>query len=214
MRSQRVTGRLPDRAPDRLRGWAGKQHRACGLAWICWSGCGDGQLDAADACQQVAVEPHGVNRGRSVGAHVLHAKHERLDSATAGGIVEADAALDGYDSIRSLDVVYRLLADLVVVVHFAFIVFVAVGAFMAWRWPWLVWLHVPSVIYSALIITVGFQCFLTPLEVHFRERAGEEGYSGGFVDRYIEDVSTPGSTRPRSGLSSRSRSSSGTWAST
>jgi hypothetical protein len=55
-----------------------------------------------------------------------------------------------------------------------------------------VWLHVPSVIYSALIITVGFQCFLTPLEVDFRERAGEEGYSGGFVDRYIEDVVYPG----------------------
>jgi hypothetical protein len=89
-------------------------------------------------------------------------------------------------------VVYRLLADLAVVVHFAFIAFVAVGAFMAWRWSWLVWLHVPSVIYSALIITVGFQCFLTPLEVDFRERAGEEGYSGGFVDRYIEDVVYPG----------------------
>ena len=95
------------------------------------------------------------------------------------------------DSIRSLDMVYRLLADLAMVVHFAFIVFVAVGALVAWRWPWLVWLHVPAVLYAALIVTVGFRCFLTPVEVHLRERAGEEGYRGGFVDRYIEDVIYP-----------------------
>jgi hypothetical protein len=88
-------------------------------------------------------------------------------------------------------VVYRLLADLAMVVHFAFIIFVAVGALMAWRWPWLVWFHVPSVIYAALIITVGFQCLLTPVEFRFRERAGEEGFSGGFVDRYIENVIYP-----------------------
>ena len=94
--------------------------------------------------------------------------------------------------IRSIDVVYRLLADLAVVVHFTFIAFVAIGAFMAWRWPRLLWLHVPSVVYSALIVTVGFTCFLTPLEKDFRERAGEEGYSGGFVDRYLEDVVYPG----------------------
>ena len=94
--------------------------------------------------------------------------------------------------IRSIDVVYRLLADLAVVVHVTVIAFVAVGAFMAWRWPRLLWLHVPSVVYSALIVTVGFTCFLTPLEKDFRERAGEEGYSGGFVDRYLEDVVYPG----------------------
>lgn len=86
---------------------------------------------------------------------------------------------------------YRLAADLVVVAHFAFIVFVAIGALLAWRWPRLLWAHLPAVAYAAAIAAFGFTCPLTPLEKWFRERAGD-GYEGGFVDRYIEGVIYPG----------------------
>lgn len=86
---------------------------------------------------------------------------------------------------------YRLVADAVVVVHLAFIVFVGAGALLAWRWPRLVWLHVPAVVYAVAIVTVGFDCPLTPIEKHFRGLAGEGGYEGGFVDRYVEGVIYP-----------------------
>jgi hypothetical protein len=93
-------------------------------------------------------------------------------------------------------VLYWLVADGVVVVHFAFIVFVAVGGLMAWRWPRLLWLHVPAVAWGLGIVTLGYECPLTPLEKRFRRRDGAEGYEGGFVDRYIEDVVYPDDYTP------------------
>ena len=39
---------------------------------------------------------------------------------------------------------YRIAADLVLVVHLLFIVFVIAGAFLAWRWPRLIWVAVPA----------------------------------------------------------------------
>lgn len=87
-------------------------------------------------------------------------------------------------------------ADVVVVVHLAFILFVGLGGLLAWRWPWLVWAHVPAGLYGLAIVTVGFDCPLTPLEKHFRRLAGEDGYAGGFVDRYLEGVVYPGDATP------------------
>jgi hypothetical protein len=89
-------------------------------------------------------------------------------------------------------VVYRIAADGVVVVHFAFIVFLALGGVVAWRWPRLLWLHVCAVAWGIAIIAIGFVCPLTPLERHLRRQGDEQGYEGGFVDRYIEDVIYPG----------------------
>lgn len=92
--------------------------------------------------------------------------------------------------------VYGLLADLVVVVHLAFIVFVATGGLLAWRWPGVVRLHVPSVLWAAGTVTIGFACPLTSLENGLRRLAGEDGYGGGFVDRYVEGVVYPESLTP------------------
>ena len=86
---------------------------------------------------------------------------------------------------------YRILADGVVVVHFAFILFVVAGAAMAWRWPALVRAHVPALGWAIGTVVIGFPCPLTPLEKGLRHQAGEDGYTGGFVDRYIEDVVYP-----------------------
>lgn len=83
---------------------------------------------------------------------------------------------------------YRLMADLVVVIHLAFIVFVGAGALPARRRPWLAWLHGPSLIWAVATITIGLPCPLTSLEKLLRRLAGEAVYSGGFVDRYIEGV--------------------------
>ena len=91
---------------------------------------------------------------------------------------------------------YQLLADFVVVVHLAFIVFVAAGALLAWRWPGVLLLHVPSVAWAVAGVTVGLTCPLTVLESTLRHRASGEGYGGGFVDHYVEGVVYPESLTP------------------
>lgn len=96
---------------------------------------------------------------------------------------------------------YRLLADLVVVLHGAFVGFVVLGGFLAWRWRPLVWAHVPCAIWGALIEFKGWICPLTPLENYLRRRAGLEGYAGGFVEHYVIPALYPaGLTRPAQAL--------------
>jgi hypothetical protein len=91
--------------------------------------------------------------------------------------------------------VFDVMADAVVVVHVAFIVFVAVGALLAWRWRWLLWLHVPAVVWGVGIIVIGWECPLTPLEKWLRRHDGQD-YEGGFVDRYLEGVVYPEDLTP------------------
>ena len=79
---------------------------------------------------------------------------------------------------------YRAGADLVVVVHLLVIGFIVGGVFLTWRWPLIIWAHLPAVIYGALVEFAGFTCPLTLLENDFRQRAGEAGYRGGFIAHY------------------------------
>lgn len=88
--------------------------------------------------------------------------------------------------------VYRVLADAVMLVHFAFILFVAVGALLAWRWPRLAFAHLPALAWSAGTVTIGFPCPLTRLEKALDRRADSDVYDGGFIDQYVEDVVYPG----------------------
>jgi hypothetical protein len=81
--------------------------------------------------------------------------------------------------------VYRLLADLVVVVHALFVVFVLLGAFLALRWHWVVWIHIPAAIWGVLIEYGGWICPLTPVENSLRARAGQSTYSGDFIQHYL-----------------------------
>ncbi len=81
--------------------------------------------------------------------------------------------------------VYRLLADTVAVVHAGFVVFVALGGLLVWRWPRVAWVHVPAVAWGVLVELAGWLCPLTPLELELRRHAGESGYSGGFVEEYL-----------------------------
>ena len=85
----------------------------------------------------------------------------------------------------------RLMADLVVVTHLGFLLFVGAGALLARRRPWLAWLHVPSLIWAVTSITIGAVCPLTSLEKMLRRLAGEGAYEGGFVDHYVEGVLYP-----------------------
>ena len=92
---------------------------------------------------------------------------------------------------------YRLLADCVVLLHVAFVVFVVLGGFLTWRWRGVVWAHVPCALWGIAIEYGGWVCPLTPLENALRARAGLEGYAGGFVEHYVIPVLYPaGLSRP------------------
>lgn len=80
---------------------------------------------------------------------------------------------------------YALLADLVLLAHLAFILFVALGGLAVLRWPRLAWLHLPCVAWGVLVELTGWYCPLTPLENHFLRLAGREGYAGDFLQHYL-----------------------------
>jgi Protein of Unknown function (DUF2784) len=80
---------------------------------------------------------------------------------------------------------YKIGADIILIIHFAFVLFVIFGGLLVLRWPSLVWAHVPIAIYGATVEFIGFVCPLTPLENALRRRGGEAGYSGGFIEHYI-----------------------------
>ncbi len=53
---------------------------------------------------------------------------------------------------------YRLTADTVVLLHLTYLAFLIGGSLLAWRWPRLVWLHVPSLAWGLVSVTVGLEC--------------------------------------------------------
>jgi hypothetical protein len=80
---------------------------------------------------------------------------------------------------------FRLLADLTVIVHLAFVLFVVFGGLLVLRWRRVAWLHLPAAVWGAWIEFAGWLCPLTPLENWLRERGGRPAYTSSFVERYI-----------------------------
>jgi hypothetical protein len=96
-----------------------------------------------------------------------------------------------------LRVFYRLLANAVVIVHALFIVFIVFGGFLTWRWRWVAVLHIPCAIWGVLIEYRGWICPLTPLENSLQVKAGQSGYSGGFIEHYVLPAIYPSGLTPR-----------------
>jgi hypothetical protein len=88
-------------------------------------------------------------------------------------------------------VIARLAADLVLLGHLSFVVFVAVGGLLALRWPRIAWLHIPVAIWGAAVELGGWICPLTPLENRLRAAGGEAGYAGGFIEHYLVPIVYP-----------------------
>ena len=78
-----------------------------------------------------------------------------------------------------------LLATLVVTLHLTFVVVVVLGGLLVLRWPWLAYAHLPAALWGAWIEFAGWVCPLTPLEQSLRLKAGEQGYSGSFIEHYL-----------------------------
>ena len=86
---------------------------------------------------------------------------------------------------------FHVLADLTVVVHLAFVLFVVLGGFLVLRWGWIVWLHVPAMVWGIWIELAGWFCPLTPLENWLRVRAGGAGYEASFTEQYLLPILYP-----------------------
>ena len=90
----------------------------------------------------------------------------------------------------------RLMADLIVAVHFAFIAFAIGGGLLVLRWRRLMFLHLPAVAWAVLVELMHWRCPLTRWENYFIERYGAEGYEGGFVDHYLIPIIYPDGLTP------------------
>jgi len=84
-----------------------------------------------------------------------------------------------------------ITADLIVVLHFAFVVFATLGGLLVMLWPRAAWVHVPAVLWAAYVEFSGSICPLTPLENRLRAAGGLSTYEGGFIDRYIMPLLYP-----------------------
>ena len=91
---------------------------------------------------------------------------------------------------------WSILADAVLVLHGAFIAWVALGALAVLRWPRLAWLHLPALAWGVWVEATAGLCPLTPLENLLRVRAGEQGYAGSFIDHHLGALIYPQGLTP------------------
>ena len=85
----------------------------------------------------------------------------------------------------------RIAADLVLVIHLGFVVFVVLGGLLALRYRWLIFVHVPAAIWGAFVEISGRICPLTTWENQLRQGAGDSGYADSFVEHYLLPVIYP-----------------------
>lgn len=86
---------------------------------------------------------------------------------------------------------YRIAADLVLALHFGFILFVVLGGLLVVRYGWMVFVHLPAAFWGAYVEISGRICPLTIWENSFRRGAGESGYSDSFIEHYLLPVVYP-----------------------
>ena len=92
---------------------------------------------------------------------------------------------------------YRLLADLVVLIHFGFVLFVVLGGAVVIRWPKFAWIHLPAAGWGVLVEITGWICPLTPLENRLRILGGSRAYADSFIAHYLMPVLYPQQLTPR-----------------
>ena len=86
---------------------------------------------------------------------------------------------------------YKVAADIVVLLHLAFIVFVVAGGILVFRWSKVAWFHIPMLMWGALVEFTGWICPLTPLENNLRLASGNVGYAGGFIENALVPLIYP-----------------------
>jgi len=92
---------------------------------------------------------------------------------------------------------YQLFADLIVIIHFAYVLFVllglavtVVGGFLGWRFIRNVYfrgIHLAMIAIVVVEAWLGITCPLTTWEKNLRQQSGEQSYSGDFLARFAHD---------------------------
>ena len=91
---------------------------------------------------------------------------------------------------------YSFFSDIVIVLHFLYVVFALVGGILSIWWRKIAWLHLPAALWAAFISFVGWVCPLTFLENWLRIKGGDTGYSEGFIVKYIGPILYPAGLTP------------------
>ena len=86
---------------------------------------------------------------------------------------------------------FWLAANIVLIIHLGFVLYVVGGGLFIFRWKWSILLHLPAVLWGALLEFNGWLCPLTPLEQWLRVAGGQRGYSGGFIEHYLLSLLYP-----------------------
>lgn len=90
-----------------------------------------------------------------------------------------------------------LLADAILFLHLAFVLFVLFGGLLALKWRSAIWFHLPTAAWGAFIEFSGWICPLTPLENWLRRQGGETGYPGDFLSQYLLAILYPEALTPQ-----------------
>jgi Protein of Unknown function (DUF2784) len=83
------------------------------------------------------------------------------------------------------DRLFRVAATGVMLLHFAFVLFVVVGGLVLQRWPRLLPLHLLAAATGLALERLGLTCPLTQLEQDLLGLAGRPAYSGSFLQQYL-----------------------------
>jgi hypothetical protein len=86
---------------------------------------------------------------------------------------------------------YRILAEIVLVVHLAWIVWVIAGAYFTRNRPFLAAFHIASLIWGLLVELGPWPCPLTLAEEFLEGNAGIDPYRGGFLVNYLDSIVYP-----------------------
>ncbi len=86
---------------------------------------------------------------------------------------------------------YRISADLVLIIHLIFIIFVVIGGlFLLKNKKWMI-IHLPAIVWAIVLEIKGWICPLTPIENWLRAKGGQEIYNQGFIDHYLIPIIYP-----------------------
>lgn len=86
---------------------------------------------------------------------------------------------------------YQLLADAVLLLHAAFVLFALFGGLLVMRHPKAMWLHLPALLWGVIVQWADLICPLTPLENFLRLRGGDDPYAGAFIEHYVSMLLYP-----------------------
>jgi hypothetical protein len=94
--------------------------------------------------------------------------------------------------------IFRLLADAVVVIHLAYVLFVVfalvailLGAALGWQWIRNFWFRIVHLLMIGVVVVqsvLGATCPLTTLENSLRRGAGQADYAASFIGHWAHEL--------------------------